>query len=498
MALKFGNLKMSNTPPHFKDFKKTQKLWQRYQKGIIIFCTIAAITILLIVQNLQWQTATPPDDVVDSIATPDNSEPTQPPWQKLKDQQYRLQAQHILQNVLQNIKVLEPYHHIDWVGVPLQKITQLLATGDQLYAKTAYEQALNTYADALQRSQSLLQQYRQQINDLIARADTQFLQLDNQFIPTVQKLLTLAPNSTSMEQYKKNLPHFLEASAKYSAAKTMLQAQRYEAAQRQLQQVLQFFPQHKLALQLRRQMRQQKQRQKWQQQISAAYQMLNSGQLTNALALFQQLQKQKPHSKPIADGIQLVQIALSKKKTNKAITQIEQAQKAENWDNVQKHLKVLQTEIPYDTTLAQTMSRARDRALLEQQVAELLQLRYQFNIEKHRQRAYKLLQVVDEVIKKDSQTEKLQRQSLQLQAALDTQLQQITLTVQSNALSAIALQKKQQRVQLLGNINSSPIAVTPGYYRITSERAGYRDVINHIFVSTTRSITIRNVEPITP
>jgi len=403
------------------------------------------------------------------------------PWNKNRIAQARSDAQSILENLLDGKKKLEGMDVIQWAPSRFQAALDMAAAGDELYKEQKFAQAMESYQGAVDAMDSLFDflpalidtklgeaslAIKQGKSDLATSLYEKVLQLDIANIDAagglarakqlddVLALIDQANLSESEFDQTKDLQDLVIAQQKLEEAKSL--DGKYTAIDESLGRVREKIVDRKFKL-----------------AMSKAYQALFANRYNAARTGFAEALKIKPANK---SARMAQQQALASDKTASLRTLLANAasyEQNEQWSTAVDSYKTVLQRDPNQISAKIGSVRAGAREQLDAQLSKLLADPLNFGSGDRRADANRVLADAKAISK---QGPILKSQIMQLQNLLSLADLPIKISLNSNQLTEVSLQKAGSKIIQLGQFSQKNLALKPGKYVVKGKRLGYQDV----------------------
>ena len=436
---------------------------------------LAAILFIAFAPPPELSVAQPPSATVNAL--PDS----EAPWNNNQIAQARGDAQAILENLLDSKKKLETMDVLLWAPERFQAALDSAAAGDELYKEQKFAQAMQTYQSAANDMDSLFDLLPELITTKLAEADLAIqqgksalatelyenvLQLDAGNIDAaagfkrankLDQVLALINQANSNEaefDHTKDLQDLISAQQKLEAAKAV--DEKYTAIDEPLVRVKDKIVDRRFKL-----------------AMTKAYQALFANRYNAARNGFAEALKIKPANKSARLALQQ---ALASDKTASLSALLANAasyEQNEQWSTAVDSYKTVLQRDPNQISAKIGSVRAGAREQLDAQLSKLLADPLSFGSGDRRADANRVLADAKAISK---QGPILKSQIVRLQNLLSLADLPIKISLNSNQLTEVSLQKLGSKIIQLGQFSQKNLALKPGKYVVKGKRLGYQDV----------------------
>lgn len=441
-----------------------------------------------------------------SIETKDLIPDSQTPWTQSQQAEARTESQAILSNLLESKKSLEQKEVLDWAPERYQQALDLAVLGDQLYKEADFAEAVQAYQNAADQMDSLYELLPAIINarlnegdvaikqgksDLAKQRFTQVLELDDGNLRATEGL----GRAVKLDQVLQLLSKATDKENEFSVSsnlETLLSAQnslqQAYAIDGKFQALTDALKRIDIAIVDKR----------FQIAMSDAYQALFANRYGRARKAFSNALKIKPGD-PTASAALQQSLASDKSATLSSLLKDAKAfEDKEQWDSAQSNYQaVLQRDI---NQVSAKLGRIRSgaRAQLNTQIEKVLSDTLSFSRTEQKEKASRILADARSIKQKGA---KLTQQIIQLEDALLDADASVKVSLLSNSLTQVSLQKVGSKIIKLGQFSNRKMALKPGRYIAIGIRLGFQDVRKEIELypgdDAIKSITVQCDQAIT-
>ncbi|MEM7402191.1 MAG: hypothetical protein AAF304_09615, partial [Pseudomonadota bacterium] len=228
------------------------------------------------------------------------------------------------------------------------------------------------------------------------------------------------------------------------------------------------------------------------QLMNQGHTSLSLEQYSDARAAFTAAQQLAPDSDKPKQGLAKIQTALHNKKLVALNSEAEHFETIEDWSNATNTYQQILTLSPNSSTAREGLVRNQNRQTILTRLDELNSNFLRLSAKSVAKEAQQLLAKAERL---DSPGKKIEQAATKLKQQLELAKQPITITLQSDKHTDIAIYK----VGKFGKFSSRQVDLKPGKYTIVGSRKGYRDVRKVVTVlaeMSTKTIQVQCDEPI--
>ncbi len=463
--------------------RANQRWWHsQFNLMLAVFGLLALAAMLFVLLS-------PPPEVdqpdYPSIATKLLIPDSQTPWTQSQQAEARSESQAILSNLLASKKSLDQKDVLQWAPERYQTALDLAVQGDKLYKQSDFADAVQAYQGAVDQMDSLYDLLPAIINARLGEGDVaikqgkselakqrfaQALGLDEGNLRATeglgraekldQVLQLLSQAAVKEKEFSESARLETLASAKTSLQEALAIDQKYQPIAQAIDRI-------DTAIVEKR----------FQTAMSDAYQALFSNRYSNASKAFSNALKIKPGDPTATSALQQ---SLASNKNASLTSLLRDAITLENqeqWGSAQSNYQtVLQRDINQVSAKLGSI-RSRARAQLDSQIETVLSDTLSFSQTQQKDEATRVLADARAIKQKGP---KLTQQITQLESALADSDASIKVSLLSDSLTQVSLQKVGSKVLKLGQFSNRNMALKPGRYIAIGVRLGFQDVRKEI------------------
>ncbi|MFT4628973.1 MAG: tetratricopeptide (TPR) repeat protein [Dinoroseobacter sp.] len=484
---------------------QTKKRWWHSQFNLML-----AVFGLLVLAAVLFVLLTPPPEVNQpdyaSIETKTLFPDSQTPWTQSQQAEARSESQAILSSLLESKKSLEQKDVLQWAPERYQYALDLAVQGDELYKQSDFADAVQAYQGALDQMDSLYDllpaiistrlgkgelAIKQGKSELAKQRFQQVLELDEGNLRATEglgravKLNQVLQLLSKAADKEKEFAESAKLDVLVSAQSILQQAfaidQKFQATADAIKRIGTAIVEKRFQL-----------------AMSDAYQALFNNRYGSASKEFSNALKIKPGD-PTAESA--LQQSLASNKIASLTSLLQDAKTLEDQEQWASAQSNYQTVLQRDTNQVSAKLgsiRSRARGQLNSQIEKVLSDTLSFGQTEQKDKATKALADARAIKQKGP---KLTRQITQLESALADSDASIKVSLLSDSLTQISLQKVGSKVLMLGKFSNRKMALKPGRYIAIGVRLGFRDVRKEIELYPTgdsiQSITVQCDQAIT-
>jgi tetratricopeptide (TPR) repeat protein len=487
------------------DNNETKKRWWHSQFNLML-----AVFGLLALAAVLFVLLTPPPEVNQpdyvTIEAKTLIPDSQTPWTQSQQAEARSESQAILSNLLESKKSLEQKDVLQWAPERYQYALDLAVQGDELYKQSDFADAVQAYQGALDQMDSLYDllpaiistrlgegelAIKQGKSELAKQRFEQVLELDEGNLRATEGL----GRAVKLNQVLQLLSKAADKEKKFAESAKL---DVLVSAQSILQQAFAIDQKFQATADAIKRIDAAIVEKRFQLAMSDAYQALFNNRYGSASKGFSNALKIKPGD-PTAKSALQQSLASNK---NASLTSLLQDAKTledqEQWASAHSNY---QTVLQRDTNQVSAKLggiRSRARSQLNSQIEKVLSDTLSFSQTEQKDKATKVLSDARAIKQKGP---KLTRQIAQLESALADSDASIKVSLLSDSLTRVSLQKVGSKVLMLGKFSNRKMALKPGRYIVIGVRLGFRDVRKEIELypigDSIQSITVQCDQAIT-
>ena len=403
------------------------------------------------------------------------------------------EAEKLLLEIIDKQKLLEDKAVKKWAADEFKIAETLGSEGDEHFRKKEYKQAISSYKDIITILSDLEKQIAPTLATHLEKGELALLHAEQtsalhhfELAQAIDKHNLQATNGLKRTATIKELYALLDKGGKLEAANRLSEA---ENIYKQASKLDPLSNEAKLALQ---RVVERLTQIEFTQLLNQGYASLKLGQYSDAKTAFNAAQKLSPNSEKPKLGLAKIRQTQLNERLLALSTEAQHFENAQDWANaVQSYQQILDLA-PNHASAQQGLQQSQQRKQLLLGLNEYIENKLRLNNEDVANDAQQLLNETAALNKPGS---KIEQAALTLKELLYLAKQPISITLQSDNKTDIAIYK----VGKFGKFERLEIELKPGKYTIVGSRSGFRDVRKVITVladMTDKTIDVRCDESI--
>jgi tetratricopeptide (TPR) repeat protein len=475
-----------------------QRWWHsQFNLMLAVFGLLAMAAVLFILLS-------PPPEVdqpdYPSIETKALIPDSQTPWTQSRQAEARSESQAILSNLLASKKSLEQKDVLEWAPERYQNALDLARQGDELYAQSDFADAVQAYQRAVDQMDSLYDLLPAIINARLGEGDVAIKQGKSELAKQrfVQVLgidggnLRATEGLGRAEKLDQVLQLLSQAADKEKEFTESANLETLVSAKNGLQQALAIDQKYQPIAQAINRIDTAIVEKRFQMAMSDAYQALFNNRYSNASKAFSNALKIKPGDPTATSALQQSLASNKNASLTSLLRDAKTLEDQEQWGIAQSNYQtVLQRDINQVSAKIGSI-RSRARAQLNSQIEKVLSDTLSFSQTQQKAEAAKLLADARAIKQKGP---RLAQQIALLESALTDSDASIKVSLRSDSLTHVSLQKVGSKALKLGQFSLRKMALKPGRYIAIGVRLGFQDVRKEIELypagDSIKSITVQ-------
>ncbi|NNC98662.1 MAG: hypothetical protein HKN85_00610 [Gammaproteobacteria bacterium] len=466
--------------------------------GVFALLALAAILFVLLAPPPELNQAAILGSTGDTSNSPQAN--NEAPWNQQQRAQARSESQTILTGLLANKKSLENKNVLNWAPERFQRALDIAAEGDEFYKQQNFAEAIKSYQTSSAEMESLFKLLPAKVNALLTGGENALNDgksaLAKELFGEVLTLDSGNPAATAGLDRARKLDEVLQLIATANQYQTEFSASGrlsdLQSAEQNYLQANSLDPKYKPATEGLAWVRSAILDKRFQLAMSKAYRELFANRYAAARNAFAEALKIKPGDQSAAAAMQQ-SLASDKTATlSSLLTSAQSYESREEWAAAQSNYQTALERDPNQVGAKLGELRTRARSRLDQQIRELLADTLSFGRAERKNEAMRTLADAKAISNKGP---RLRQQIAELEQALQQSDVAIKVSLVSDNLTEVSLQKIGSRAIKLGQFSNKNLALKPGRYVATGVRLGYQDVRTEIELfpgnENIRSITIR-------
>ncbi len=467
---------------------------------ILLLCALSVIFLLP-----KYVAEKADESIVEDTTTLNNSsaeeklkvpEPQPAPVSKLSAEKLnalKIQAEAQLLVVIEKQKLLEGKAVKKWAPDEYRIAISLGEEGDEHFRKQNFEQALISYNSTIDVLSGLEEKIAPTLAMHLDKGEQALIKAEKntaihhfELVKAIEHSNIQAANGLQRAETIEELYILLEKGGKLEATN------RFNDAKNSYQQATELDPLSNEAKQAVKRVNTRLAQIEFNHLMNQGHTSLSLEQYSDARAAFTAAQRLAPHSDKPKQGLAKIQAVLHNKKLAALKAEAQHFETNEDWSNAANTYQQILTLSPNSSAARIGLERNQKRQTILTRLDELNSNFLRLSTKSVADEAQQLLAKVTSL---NSPGNKIERAAAELKQQLALAKQPITITLQSDKQTDIAIYK----VGKFGKFSSRQVDLKPGKYTIVGSRKGYRDVRKVVTVlaeMSTKTIQVQCDEPI--
>jgi len=360
-----------------------------------------------------------------------------------------------------------------WAADEAEKLTQLMAGAEELFARRDFPGAKRQYQEALELTEQLQKRADQLLSDSLSRGQ-EALQAaeDEAAIEAFDLALTLDPDNAQAKEGRRRAENLEQVTAKLNAAEAAEAMGKLEEAKTHYQQALELDEKSQKAQSGLARVEKALLDRAFSGKMSEGMSALRREQYQEAQSASQAALKLREGASEAREGLEQARLGQQKQRIEKLRGQAEEAENNEQWAEARDHYADI---LAIDGSLAfaqKAHERTRKRARLATRLQAHIDQPSRLTADSVRADAREALARAEAIANPGS---KLQSQIKQLRQSLEEATQPVEVTLESDGKTQVIVYPMNEIGQL-GQFTTKSLTLTPGHYTAIGRRPGYREV----------------------
>ncbi|TNF07867.1 MAG: hypothetical protein EP323_02420 [Gammaproteobacteria bacterium] len=444
--------------------------WQQ-RRSTWVALAVCVLLALLVIFVLPAMVPTPKGPPV-TIETGNNQTPSisESPFRDAQLSDARRAAQDVLAKILEKKSFLEQKNIQQWGESAMAEALKAAAEGDQYYRQRNFAEAQTSYQETLSRLQALEDSIPQRLAAAL-EAGNKALDAGNAQTATQQFELALAidPDNRDAETGLSRAAVLDQVADLLNQADIAVQNTEFKNARQLFQQAIALDALNNRARDGLQQVESQISQQSFNLAMSRGFNALESNQLTQAKAAFNEALKLQPDSEAARKGLAQASNRATQQSIQALMSKAEQQEADEQWHSAKdSYARTLTID---SSLMAARLGQLRSsaRADLEDRILKILNDPLRLSTATVRKQATQVLQDARGI---KNPGPRLSEQITRLQKTIQTAVTPLTIEFLSDNDTHVTLYK----VGELGQFSRKQLDLIPGNYVAVGSRSGYRDV----------------------
>jgi len=345
-----------------------------------------------------------------------------------------------------------------------------ITTGEALYARGSYQEALSAYDSALTGLQTLRDGIPDRLQTALADAEAALLALDaTPAITNFELALVFAADNTQAQQGLSRAEALATTKPLWQQAQIDIDNQQWPAAEQSLQQLLAADPRFPGAEQQLDEVTAQLEAASYTANMSRGYEALAAQQFTRAIAAFKAALTLEPNDSDALAALTQTRTEQTAAAIAGDLAQAKRFERNEAWAEAVAVYDKLLHQHPDLADVKAARLPAQIRAGLDQQFTDIMADPLKLSSNKRYRSAQRTLADMRSL---NNPGTKLSHQIQQLNTTLTRARTPVAIQLQSDNLTQVEV----YRVAQLGTLSQHTLQLTPGHYVAAGNRLGFRDV----------------------
>lgn len=405
----------------------------------------------------------------------------------------KLQAEKMLLQVIKKQEALQSQGVKKWANDEFLQAVSLGATGDEHFRKQHFNEAINTYEQAINALQHLEEQIAPTLAKHLQQGELALTQGESdtavyhfELAKAIDAHNMQAQNGLKRAETIQELFVLLEQGGNLEAAN------RLEDAKQIYQQAIDLDPLSPEAKAAMNRVTARLTEIEFSRLIARGYSSLEARQFGDARSAFMSAQKLAPSSKKPKQGLIKVEQTVRNEKISSLTIEANHFEISEEWVHATQSYQQILALSPKAAFAIDGVARSQQRASLLSKLDNYLDNKERLSSSQVSAEVHELLQ---EIALLENPGSKINQRVNTLEKLLEHANQPISITLQSDNKTDVVIYK----VGKFGRFDNQKIELKPGKYTIVGSRPGYRDVRKILTISAdmaTKIIMVRCEEPI--